>query len=165
WQNRSRYRRRSERTHPPNTLPERFPLVPASSSTRMRMRKARALAGSVRGWSATNLATMTTGQRIEPCIPRCRYWRRIPCRSRCCRGVVEQMGVNSRCRVLIMYGRAGRNLRTERSIVVADKLPVLEPDPVAAARAALNLQSLQRSGTQLEWLYGKRSVTRNGADG
>ena len=73
--------------------------------------------------------------------------------------------MNSGCRVLVVYGRAGRNLRTERRIVVADKLPVLEPDPVAAARAALNLQSLQRSGTQLEWLYGKRSVTRNGADG
>src|SRR5437667_9971504 len=64
-----------------------------------------------------------------------------------------------------MYGRAGRNLQTERRIVVADKLPVLEPDPVAAARAALNLQSLQRSGAQLKSLYGKRSVTRKGADG
>src|SRR5439155_25655317 len=81
------------------------------------------------------------------------------------RGVFEQLTVNSGRRVLVMYGRAGRNLRTEGRIVVADKLPVLEPDPVAAARAALNLQSLQRSGTQLEWLYGKRSLTRHGADG
>ena len=62
----------------------------------------------------------------------------------------------------------GKNLRTERAksvVVVSDWLSKLEPDPVAAACPALNLQSLKRPGAHLKWLYRERSVTLDRPDG
>ena len=60
--------------------------------------------------------------------------------------------------VFIMDGRSGEDLRAESGIVVSERLPILEPDPIVAGCPALNLESLNRGGVQLERLYRERSA-------